>query len=392
LVPYGTPFSTIEAGQFDFLAERLDEVTILGYGEDTHGTAEFTELARELFLYLVAQHGFRTLIIEDSFGPARRMDDYIQGGPGTAQDALWNGNWRYYTAEFVTLLDALRTYNRAHPDDPVRIYGPEMQYVDTDAHYLASYLEEQGEDFDLGSLTEFSTIWNALPPGQLTDHFLLTAKLELRFKENREKWRDADPLAYDYVAQHLEVIRQYLTAHYQSYGQRKHDLRELYMFQNIQWIAERSPGGRAMFWAHNTHVHDGLVNYTADAVGHHLRKEYGERYYALGTDVGGGTLLAHAADANQTGQWGLAERSLARRDTTMFTSCLADWGEPHYFLDFRRARQDDRLREYTRQSFRSLAGGGAQVRSFAVEEERFMQTLDGLIYLERSRPVRQLTD
>lgn len=42
LKDYSTPFDKIEASSFKFFNNKLDEVSIVGLGEDKYGTSEFT--------------------------------------------------------------------------------------------------------------------------------------------------------------------------------------------------------------------------------------------------------------------------------------------------------------------------------------------------------------
>ncbi len=389
LTTYGTAFVDLATTDFTFLDGPLDSIDLVGYGEDTHGTAEFTQLAGELFFYLVREKGFRSLIIEDSFGAARKMDRFVQGEIDEVRDVLYDGNWRYYTTQFVELLTKLRDYNRQHPDDPVHLYGPEMQYVNTDAEFLQAYLREQGAAIDLSPMLEATTIWNDRTESQVATDAALIARADSLLSAGRQTWRMADSTAFDYALQHLTVIQQYLTAHQQTTWEPKHEIREAGMFENIEWIRAHSPQGKAMYWAHNGHVYYGVVNGDVVATGRRLRSRYGDRYYAIGTDFGTGSVLAHAADAEETG-WGLAERTMPQLDTTTLTACLDGWGNPNYFVDLRAARRDPALRDYMQQEFRSMAGAGAQVRSEPVEVDRYLQRFDGLVYLRASSPVVEL--
>ena len=391
LIIYGTAFGDLATTDFSYLDGPLDSIELVGYGEDTHGTAEFTQLAGELFLYLVRKKGFRSLVIEDSFGAARKMDRFVQGEIAEVRDVLWYGNWRYYTTQFVELLTRLRDYNRLHPGDPVHVYGPEMQYVNTDAEFLQHYLRGQGAAIDLSPLLEVATIWNDRSNSQIATDAVLIARADSLLRAGREIWRTADSIAFDYARQHLTVMQQYLTAHQQTTWEPKHELREAGMFENIEWIRARSPWGKAMYWAHNGHVYYGSVNGDIVATGRRLRGRYGNRYYVIGTDIGTGRVLAHAADAEETG-WGLAERTMPQIDSTTLTACLDGWGSPNYFVDLRAAHQNPALRDYMRQTYRSMAGAGAQVRSEPVEVGRYLQQFDGLIYLRESSPVEVLAE
>ena len=65
---YAVGFNEIKSSSFSFLDSLLNNVRIVGYGEDTHGTAEFTLITKELMKYLSKKQGFKILIIETGFG------------------------------------------------------------------------------------------------------------------------------------------------------------------------------------------------------------------------------------------------------------------------------------------------------------------------------------
>ena len=99
---------------------------VIGLGESTRLAHETFDLRDRIFRRLVERHGFRGLALQDSAGVGAALDGYVTDAvdaPATAQAALdgaW-GPWRI--AETATALDWIRTFNREHPHEPVRIFG-----------------------------------------------------------------------------------------------------------------------------------------------------------------------------------------------------------------------------------------------------------------------------
>ena len=60
-------------------AEVLSKAKLVGLGESTHGTHEFFNFKSELFRQLVTDHGFNTLLFEDSQKACCLVNDYISG-------------------------------------------------------------------------------------------------------------------------------------------------------------------------------------------------------------------------------------------------------------------------------------------------------------------------
>ncbi|MBV6699967.1 erythromycin esterase family protein [Kitasatospora aureofaciens] len=124
----------------DELAEKLAaSTTIVGLGESTRFSRETFRVRDQLFRRLVERHGFRALAVQDSAGVAAGLDKYVRGGGSSAESAL-AGAWRpWRTAEMVAALEWIRTFNRNHPTDPVRVFGvkPAQARQDRPARPLA---------------------------------------------------------------------------------------------------------------------------------------------------------------------------------------------------------------------------------------------------------------
>ena len=94
-----------------------------GIGESTRFAHETFGVRDQLFRRLVQDHGFRALAVQDGAAVAAGLDRYVRFGSGSAESALQNA-WRpWRTAEMAGALEWIRTFNRDHPDDPVRIFG-----------------------------------------------------------------------------------------------------------------------------------------------------------------------------------------------------------------------------------------------------------------------------
>ncbi|MFD8754381.1 erythromycin esterase family protein [Kitasatospora sp. NPDC059577] len=97
--------------------------TVVGIGESTRFSRETFGVRDQLFRRLVRDHGFRALAVQDDAGAAAALDAYVRGGRGSAASALADAWKPWRTAETVTALEWIRTFNRDHADDPVRIFG-----------------------------------------------------------------------------------------------------------------------------------------------------------------------------------------------------------------------------------------------------------------------------
>lgn len=119
------PSLPLSDASLDELADRLagDAATVVGIGESTRFSRETFGVRDQLFRRLVRHHGFRALAVQDSAGVGAELDRYVQGGEGSAADALDHA-WRpQRTVELAASLEWIREFNRDHPHDPVRVFG-----------------------------------------------------------------------------------------------------------------------------------------------------------------------------------------------------------------------------------------------------------------------------
>ncbi|PPK88169.1 erythromycin esterase-like protein [Neolewinella xylanilytica] len=388
LEKYLTGFSGLEAGAFSFLDDQLDSVSVLGYGEDTHGSAEFTLLAGELLKYLVEQHRFTGIVLETMVGEGAYLDAYVQGERDDRDYLLneINSSWRYRTEEFVALLEWMRAYNVGHPDRPIHLYGSEMQFVQSDARLVADYLSALGHEVEVAAYDKH--LWQRFSPEekaalfnnyrQLLDYVTVHGP-ELVTASSRD--------AYEDMLRHVEVIGQFVLVINQPRERHKHDLRDLYAAENLLLLLrDGSRDVRLLYWAHNAHVGDWVSNGQVDVTGHQLAKRMGRGYYGLATDFGNGEFVALAPRGEV---W--ADQVISfELDPTTFTSCLARTGKPYSFLDLRAARKDPALKASLSGPLKVMAGAGAQYYGQPTIEENMGSAFDGILYLDRVQPINRL--
>lgn len=129
------------------LTDRLGRATVVGLGESTRFSVQTFGVRERIFRVLVEQHGFRALAVQDGARSGERLDRYVRGGEGTAEESLagaW-GPWR--TREMANALDWIRAFNQAHPNDQVGVFGvqpPRAEQSDYDA--VLDYIQRTDPD------------------------------------------------------------------------------------------------------------------------------------------------------------------------------------------------------------------------------------------------------
>lgn len=378
-----TGFNKLESSSFDFLDDKLDSVKIVGYGEDTHGSAEFTLLAKELMSYLTEKHSFNTLIIETGFGEGLYLNDYIQGNRDDIKTILkeHNSTWRYRTKEFIQLMEWLREYNR-NSDNKINLYGCEMQYVISDVNRIEDYLNKVESKYKIDGFQKH--LWQNIEEDEKSEFYISYFKLKSYFIEQYEEFvNKTSEKEFNLIYHHIEVLGQFVTAINQNVYQRKMDFRDIYMSENIEWIlSNENSDSKALYWAHNDHVGDWVANGIVDVAGHFLKKRYGASYYNISTDFGTGDFLAYPHNPDEVGK-NMRTFSFETIDSNTFTYCIQQNGEPNAFVDLRNAKQNEFLKCYLESPLNIMYGAGSQEWGTQTRTIDIGRAFDAIIYIDK---------
>ncbi|MFI6870320.1 erythromycin esterase family protein [Nocardia sp. NPDC050406] len=144
------------------LTDSLAAATVVGLGESTRFSVQTYGVAEGIFRGLVRRHGFRTLALQDGARSGDRMNRYVLGGDGTAEEAL-AGAWRpLRTRELADTLDWIRGFNAAHPDDPVQVFGVQAPHAEeSDYDAVLSYAQAEAPEHLAALTTHLETIRTA---------------------------------------------------------------------------------------------------------------------------------------------------------------------------------------------------------------------------------------
>ncbi|WP_040780918.1 erythromycin esterase family protein [Nocardia pneumoniae] len=107
----------------DALADQANGVVVAGVGTTTRAGHELSQMAHRVLRVLVERKGFRALALLDDETVVTAMDDYIRTGNGDPRALLRDAWVPWRTSETLAVLEWAREFNRAHPDDPLRLFG-----------------------------------------------------------------------------------------------------------------------------------------------------------------------------------------------------------------------------------------------------------------------------
>lgn len=118
------------------VATLAGDARVIGISELTEGTREFAPAVRHLLFALADSAGFRGLAIQAPMAEAMDVDRFVRTGTGNPKHLLHAlGSWRWETREMISLVNAMREWNRGrNPDRQIGFYGFE---IPTAAHAVA---------------------------------------------------------------------------------------------------------------------------------------------------------------------------------------------------------------------------------------------------------------
>ncbi|HEX9728780.1 MAG TPA: erythromycin esterase family protein [Gemmatimonadales bacterium] len=289
----GSPSAVIDHSDLQLISDIVGEAHVVGLGESTHGTREFFQVKHRLLEYLVREFGFTVFAIEANQLAVQKVNAFVQGGSGTARDAMrvmfrvWN------TEEMLELVQWMRGHNAAQPNRPVRFVGYDMQDHRTPSDTLRAFLERTEPAF-LARFEALTSEYRA-QTGSATPGVADTARerwarqadaLWDTVNRQRATWlarasTQADTLAAEQAVQAANLLRQAARFNVALSSPERDSL----MAANLDWaLRVLAPGARAVVWAHDVHVsHGGDVKLSFNAgaqMGAYLRA-FGYDYRAL---------------------------------------------------------------------------------------------------------------
>lgn len=369
-----------------------EDVKIIALGEATHGNKELQKLKKEVFQVLLENEECRVFALEADFGGAYRVNEYIHGGAGTAQEAAAElGFGLYRTDEMADLIEWLRMYNETvKENEQICFYGFDMQRYDNNKEILLSYLskvdEESGQELEgkLEKLTDDTvyTLTKAVNTKAAEDMKAFLSEMEEKRNDYIEK---SDEKTYEIAYACGECIMQNATI--QSGSVTYNVARDQYMAEKVERIMELEQGARVFISGHNGHVQKKSPNASYICMGEQLDEKYGEAYFAIGTDFIEGKVNVINGFGNEANVEIKSENSLKNQVKNLD-------GNVFYF-DVASALENAELSQIMNEPLRIVSIGNEfsnwqkVVKSFYTTKDVITDNYDGIIILKTVTPTER---
>ncbi|MBM7171217.1 erythromycin esterase family protein [Streptomyces sp. G44] len=380
------------------LGAMVGGAEVVGLGEATHGSHEFFAMKERVFRHLVEEKGFTTFALEMSWTAGLDIDEYLQGGEGTARQVAEKtlaGSPRE-RAEFVSLLAWMREHNRRHPRRRVHFMGD-----DIGAPRLGDRIFERVACYVRGArphtLPRLIELYAGLRP--LDDIFAYLGKPLAERRRNAVTARralelvtaavGADGEAYEWAVRHARNIAwtfafAALDATDPGSVTAAEQLRDRVMADNVAWWHRRT-GGKVLLSAHNGHVGflSAYPTMYPKTQGSCLRDVLGGRYLAIGFTFAGGSFLTK--DTSLGGDWTRTTVPPAPRGMNEHT--LDQVRHRDYYVDLRTAPPPARTWLHTA---RPTYDAGSVFEPDPLPTLALGRAYDVLIHLHRVREAEKL--
>lgn len=363
------------------------DVQVVGLGEASHGVAQYHQMKADVFKALVKNNGCRTFIIEGDFGGALKVDQYINGGSGTAEEAVAEIGFAIYrTKEMVDLVDWMRSYNEAVPqEEALHFYGMDVQRFDNNKEYLFSIISQTFPDLSAEYFEAFTQLTDEKRTS-LDETTLNSAKASISELIDKLSAVENDIVeslgqsAFDFAKECARTI--YACCEVQL-SDNYNATRDQYMYEKVEWFLQHGDGSVLFINGHNGHIGESSVaGYTC--LGALLSDNLGSGYYSIGTD-------AQKTQFNSQMNNGEFEMMEVYNSNDL-NNQLEGTDNSSYFIDFASATLDEAWKEIlsSKQTITTLnvglSGMQKMIKSAYTVTIIPQATFDGMIVFEAVTP------
>lgn len=285
--------------------------SVIGLGEATHGTKNFSKLKQQLFKYLVENHGFKALAFEYSFQKSLQVNDYILQGIGNIDSLFVGESWIQDNEELRELIRWMYQYNANKKEsDKIQFIGIDNQLDAYAPEQIINYFEQISPDFTLAHPQIIMQIKNLKPiKYKEISHleYLDRESIYHNLYRQAKQYFNAHPISGPETL-NTEILLHLIESIIQSndflyrYAIHDYNLRDYQLATNTLWVKKYTRDAGVVVWAHNAHVAKNPDYYPegkgGGAMGIYLRDLLGKKYLSVATSFSKGEFIAVMSDSS----------------------------------------------------------------------------------------------
>ena len=317
-IPFSSTVASDDLSDLEPLRALIGDARIVGLGEQTHGTREFTTMKHRIIQFLVQEMGFTVVALESSLGGCLYADKYVQGGNVTSS-AVARSLEQFFLGsyEFGQLLDWLRDYND-EAVTAVRIVGLDIFSPHTALQWFRGILPSDHpvpasvvRDIQLrmpskSKLAYSSDIDDRWAYIEFVDGLVqsivgVSAQLEAIL----DPWEMAAIESMPRAVEQLSGAYRITSTEMNEAGwwvPESWNYRDACMAENVAWWLERlGPDTKIILWAHNGHIAKQWPEAESVPMGETLASQFGEDYVSVGFSTCEGTFTSYNPELQSMG-------------------------------------------------------------------------------------------
>lgn len=338
------PLADPADGGFAAAFDRWSGCRVLMLGEASHGTDEFYRARAAITRHMIEHHGVTIVAVEADWPDAAVLNRHVRGlPPGDVEEPFQRfPRWMWRNRPIAGLIDWMRDWNRTRPPErQAGFYGLDMYNMTAAMQSVLAYLAE----IDPGAAEIARQRYGCLQPwterpgayGRAVLSAGYSACEEAVVAQCREllerQDRSADALEAAQNARLVASAERYYRIMYRG-GPDAWNLRDSHMCGTLANLLDAAgPEGKAVVWAHNSHIGDARHGEMGRAMGEHnlgqlARQNWGDEVALIGFGTHSGTVTA-ASDWD-----GPAEvKTVMPSHPESFERQCHESGEPRFLLD-----------------------------------------------------------
>jgi erythromycin esterase-like protein len=300
-----------QADMFGEAFARFGDADLVLLGECTHGTSEFYRSRAAITRHLIQNFGFNIVAAEADWPDAARVDRYVRHwahAPSHSQAFARFPSWMWRNIEFLEFVEWLRGHNaQRRLEERVEFRGLDIYSLYTSIAAVTRYLDAH----DPAAAREARSRYGCLTPwqdeparygrqavqGGTNCEAQVNQQLVELLNRRLESGAGHGEALFDAV-QNARIVRgaeRYYRVMYQG-ARESWNLRDRHMFDTLQLLLSRRPGGKAIVWAHNSHIGNAAATSMGWEgefnIGELCRTAYGSDMAAIGFATDRGTVAA----------------------------------------------------------------------------------------------------
>lgn len=292
----------VDYSDFQNIGIDFSQYSIIGLGEATHGTSEFHSIRHRFLKYLVKEHGYTTLYLEEDYSACANLNRAITGESNLNFDSLL-GDIRlkpWACDEFKEILCWMKEENKSRTKDQ------KLQLVGVDVQSLWFTLYHTAREATLQDLSFIKDICQTTQPEKseydmnrsgttnYTPEIISNIERFIKDSSSIPKYNELNFLLKQLLLIHPYVVNM---NNFSWSREKQSNYRDSCMARNIIEWQKNNANSKGIYYAHNAHVSNTNKTYKngfqKTRSGWWLKQAYGHNYYTIATDFHTGTFNAY---------------------------------------------------------------------------------------------------